>query len=128
VPPSRLLAVLASLAMLAFPAAGFAQSAGDDQYGDPLGPQQEGGSTAPGGGGSSGTAPPPSNSSGAPAPAPAPTAAAPSTGTVGSTTAGAPTAPGTLPNTGASPMLIAFFGVAMVLMGTGAMLAVPRRE
>ena len=54
---SRIAAVIAALVMLAFPAASLAQSAGDDQYQDPLansgGGSSTGHTTSTGGGGGS---------------------------------------------------------------------------
>jgi hypothetical protein len=115
------IAITAVVALaLATPAAAFGQSAGDDQYQDPLAGQDQGGS----GGGA-----------GEPAPAPAP-APAPSDSTGADTSGTAPAAEGApagaggaqLPRTGGEPILIGLFGVAMLVTGTGLWLLVPRRE
>jgi LPXTG-motif cell wall-anchored protein len=82
--PRKSLAAAMAIAALALPAAALAQSAGDQQYQDPLAGQGGGGSSSPstpsqpsGSSGSSGSqapaAPAPSTSSGSTAPAPAAT-------------------------------------------------------
>jgi hypothetical protein len=124
----RRLATLLAALLLVFPAAAFAQGAGDDQYQDPFGdePSQSesggGGSDADGGlsdqpptsgggddsgsagggsGGGSGTTTPP-------------------TGTGAETPAAAAEAAGdALPRTGSEPLLLAGIGLAFLLTGTG---------
>jgi hypothetical protein len=120
----RIAASLACALLLGAPAAALAQSAGDQQYFDPVGPD-DGGS---GNSGSTGSTPSP-----APAPAPAPStgtsAAAPApttTATPAAAAEGTPAAPGELPRTGGDPLIIAVFGVAMLLTGAGTRLLVVR--
>ncbi len=108
-----------TLAALALAPAAHAQSAGDDQYSDPLAGgdrQQDREPSSPGGG---------DQQSDAPAPAPAPAApSGPDTptsdgGTAGTTTATpAPSATGeSLPRTGAEPVPIVATGVVLLLAG-----------
>jgi hypothetical protein len=127
--PRRLAVLLASGLLALAPAApALAQSAGDEQYADPLG-QDDGKSTstmpsnppalsdeprtpaATSGGGTagSGTA------------APAAPAAPPATAAAGSGTASAQPQ---LPNTGLDARLVGAFGVALVLLGIGLRLRV----
>jgi hypothetical protein len=112
---SRSVAVLAAFAALAFPAASLAQSAGDDQYEDPLAGQPSGGNN----GGSSGSSGGNSGSSGsgtAPAtPTPAP-ASGGSEGTAPQATAAA-TANGELPRTGFDVVVTIELGLALLLTG-----------
>jgi hypothetical protein len=133
-------ALAATLLLSAAPAA-LAQSAGCSQYCDPVGntggpPSGSGSSpggssgapTSPGTGSSgSGTTSSGTTSSG--------TTSSGTTSTTGTTTAasgtpaeGTAAAPGELPRTGGDPMLIAIFGVAMLLMGAGMRLVVPQRD
>ena len=113
--PRKLTALLASLFLLASPATALAQSAGDEQYVDPIeepAPPSDGGGETPSG---SGTAPS------------APSApAAPAAPTEPGTTA-TPTAAGELPRTGMDAVLIALAGCALLLAGLGVRLALPRR-
>jgi hypothetical protein len=117
----RPLALLLASALLAgAPSAALAQSAGDQQYEDPL----------PSGGGDDPAPSPSPTPSPAPAPSPAPsgtTPVAPST-TTPAPAAGTAAAPGTLPRTGADPVLILMFGSALLLCGLGTRLLVPRSE
>lgn len=118
---SILLAVLLLVA-LGVPAAAVAQSAGDDQYTDPFGPDENRGSGQGGGGqgggggggdqGSSGTTTPPADTD-------AGTAPAPSVGTDASGSAGASASDGgpTLPNTGLPAGLIAALGGGLLAGG-----------
>ena len=133
-------ALAATLLLSAAPAA-LAQSAGCSQYCDPVGntggpPSGTGSSpggssgapTSPGTGSSgSGTTSSGTTSSG--------TTSGGTTSATGTTTAasgtpaeGTAAAPGELPRTGGDPMLIAIFGVAMLLMGAGMRLVVPQRD
>lgn len=122
--PFALVLLLATLALAAVPPIAFAQSAGDDQYQDPLGP---GG----GGGGDSDPAPstPPSGSGGStqtPAPsagaAQAPsTDAAPSQGSAGSSS----NVP--LARTGFDALIPAIAGLLLLAGGTALLLG-PRRR
>ena len=132
---TRLLSLVCTFALLAFPAPGLAQSAGDDQYGDPIGGQTGGGS----GGGTTGGGTTGGGTTSPTAPAPAPTAPTTPSATTAGTTSGTTTAtgtttedsgtaPGELPRTGSDPIMVAVFGLAMVLMGLGVRLGVPHRE
>jgi LPXTG-motif cell wall-anchored protein len=97
-----LLALLCGL--LLAPAAAVAQSAGDDQYADPFGDeeQQQAQST-----------PAPA----APAPAAPATTPAPSGGAAQAPTAAAPGAAPTLPRTGHGALVAALAGVALIASG-----------
>ena len=111
--PRKLTAILASLFLLAAPATGLAQSAGDEQYVDPIeepAPPSDG--ETPSG---SGTAPS----------APSAPAAPAEPGTAGTTAT--PTAAGEIPRTGMDAVLIALAGSALLLAGLGMRLALPRR-
>lgn len=120
----RSFAVFLALLALAAPASSFAQSAGQDQYQDPLaggnggssGSTGGGGSTGSGstGGGTTGTAP-----SGSPTTTPASTAPTTASGTTasGTTTASGAQAPGELPRTGFDVVLTFELGLAMLLLG-----------
>jgi hypothetical protein len=113
---SRTFALLAAISMLALPGTALAQSAGDDQYQDPLA-GQHGGS-----GGGSGSAPSshtPATPSAPSAPS-TPAAAAPtSTGTQASApqASAAQTTPGQLPRTGFDVVLTVELGLALLLTG-----------
>ena len=117
----RIAASLACALLLGAPTAALAQSAGDQQYFDPVGPDDGG----TGNSGSTGSTP-------SPAPAPAPTTGtsaatpAPTTATPAAAAEGTPAAPGELPRTGGDPLIIAVFGVAMLLTGAGTRLLVVR--
>jgi hypothetical protein len=114
------LATLVAVLLFAFPAAAFAQGAGDDQYQDPFGdqPSQSSGS----GGGSTTTD---SGLSTSP-----PVAGAGSSGS-GSSGSSAPSAPPVqtpvagasasrdLPRTGSEPLVIMMLGLAFLLTGIG---------
>ncbi len=105
------LATLA-LAALALAPAGAAQSAGDDQYSDPLAGDRQQEPSSRGGG----------EPSDAPAPAPAPAApTGPDTptsdGGTADATAAAPQTGESLPRTGAEPVPIAAAGTALLLAG-----------
>lgn len=122
----RLATLLAAL-LLAFPAAAFAQGAGDDQYQDPFGdepartpstaggdglsdePPVGGGASSGGSGGGSGsTGAPGGGSAGTGAPGTAPSASTP------------PAETGRrLPDTGSDPRILVLLGAAMVLTGIG---------
>jgi hypothetical protein len=124
----RAFALFLALLALAAPATSFAQSAGQDQYQDPLaggdggstgGGSTGGGSTGGGstGGGSTGTG---TTGSGTTGTAPASTTPGTTTGT-GTTTSAATAsgaqAPGQLPNTGFDVIVTFELGVAMLLLG-----------
>jgi hypothetical protein len=114
-----------AIALLAFPATSLAQSAGDNQYQDPLAGQggnsgssgHHSGSSGSGSGGSGSTG---STRSSVPASAPAtatPTSSA-GTGTSADPTAsGAQAANGQLPRTGFDVILTVELGLAMLLAG-----------
>ena len=110
----RTFALLAALAALGFPATSLAQSAGDDQYVDPI--PADNGSGSSGSTGSSGGN---SGSSGSSTPS-APST--PSTPTTSGTTAtpqaaGAEGAPGELPRTGFDVIVTIELGLALLLTG-----------
>jgi hypothetical protein len=117
---TRALAVIAVLALCGIPTTAFAQSAGDDQYADPLAGQggssgsvNDGGSSGGGGGGSSGSSVTPSTPT---------TTAAGNTGTSGVSGSGQNTtaaggAQGELPRTGFDVIVTIELGLAMLLAG-----------
>jgi hypothetical protein len=113
----RLPVVLAALALALFqPAAGLAQSSGDDQYSDPFG-QDDGGSS---GGGSAGSGGGTTGSPGTPETA-GTTGTTESSGTTGSsgttTTASAASARDQLPRTGLETLLVGGAGVLVLASG-----------
>jgi hypothetical protein len=135
-------ALAATLLLTAAPAA-LAQSAGCSQYCDPVGNTggPSGTGSSPGGSSGSGTSTPTSPSTGSSGSGTTSsgttssgTTSSGTTSTTGTTTAsstpaeGTAAAPGELPRTGGDPMLIAIFGVAMLLMGAGMRLVVPQRD
>jgi len=136
---SRAFALLLAVVLLALPATSFAQSAGDDQYQDPLAGQGGGstsddqapsGSTGTTGGGTTGggtTGTGTTGTSGSTT-APTTTTGTPPTTVASSGAEGSPTPPGELPRTGGSPIMVSIFGFAMLLMGTGLRAAVPSRD
>jgi hypothetical protein len=113
---------LLALAALALPASSFAQSAGDDQYQDPLAGQ---GGSSGGGGGSTGGGSTGGGGSGSTrgSSTPTTTASAPSSanttasGTQSGAATGAQTASGQLPRTGFDVIITIELGVAMLLSG-----------
>jgi hypothetical protein len=117
---------LASALLACAPTAALAQSAGDQQYEDPLPP---GGGDPSGDGGGETPAPAPSPSP-APAPAPAPSGSAPvgPSGATPAPVAGTGTASGTLPHTGVDPLPLLLLGSAMLLGGLGVRRLVARSE
>lgn len=124
---SRSLALLVALAALAFPAASLAQSAGDDQYQDPLAGQTGGGSSGnsgnSGNSGSSGS----SGSGTTPSTPSAPTTSGGSEGTAPQATAAA-TPSGQLPRTGFDVLLTVELGLALLLTGIVAQRTLVLRE
>ena len=118
-PRRALPSALATLALLTAPAAALAQSAGDDQYSDPLGSNP----SADRGNSGSGSKQPSHSQS------PAPSAAPSSSATTGSgTSAGGSNGSGShatasgrreLPRTGGEPGLIAALGAGLLLTGAG---------
>jgi hypothetical protein len=136
---SRTLALLGALAMLALPASSLAQSAGDDQYQDPLAGHSGGGSHS-GSGSGSGTGAGSGNTGGGRSGggASTPAAATPTTGTSGATAgssgAGAPQATaaqsgsGQLPRTGFDVILTIELGLAMLLTGVVAQRMIVLRD
>jgi hypothetical protein len=100
----RYFALLLAIAALAFPAASLAQSAGDDQYQDPLAGQPSGGDN-----GNSGSNPAPATPS-------APTTSGGSEGTAPTASAAA-TPTGELPRTGFDVVLTIELGLALLLTG-----------
>jgi hypothetical protein len=108
------LIALAVAFALALPASAMAQSAGDNQYQDPLAtPHGNSSSGSSGSSGSGSSTPAPSQSSGSSG----------SSGTAGTTsssgTAGATATSSGLPRTGGHPELIALLGVALLGGGFG---------
>ena len=116
---SRNAALVAALVTLALPATSLAQSAGDDQYSDPL--ANGGGNTSghvtstSGGGGGSGSSGGGSTSSGAPSTVPTASSAGSATPTTGEAASGTPK--GQLPRTGFDVIVSFELGLAMLLSG-----------
>jgi hypothetical protein len=108
---SRTFALLLAIAMLALPATSLAQSAGDDQYQDPLAGQTGGNGGKSGSNGSTGS----TGSTGSAPSTPAP-AAATDPATSGTPQASAAQS-GTLPRTGFDVVLTIELGLAMLLTG-----------
>lgn len=110
--------------MLVAPATAFAQGAGDQQYQDPLG------ATGGGSGSGSGSAGTSRASSPSPSPAPSPSSSSPTRTNVASSShrARAAASSGELPRTGGEPFIVAYLGAAMLAIGAGMRLAVPRRR
>src|SRR4051812_39447572 len=129
---TRPAAVLVSLAMLTLPATSLAQSAGDDQYSDPLAGGNGGGTsghiTNTSGGGSSGGSGGGSTSSGTPTTVPTASSAGTGTPTTGEAASGTPQ--GQLPRTGFDVIVSFELGLAMLLAGLVAhrMLALRERR
>jgi len=133
---TRTAALFVSLAMLALPATSLAQSAGDDQYSDPL--ANNGGSTGghvtntTGGGGGSGSSGSGGGSTSSGTPSTVPTASSSGTGTATPTTgeAASGTPKGQLPRTGFDVIVSFELGLAMLLSGLVAhrMLALRERR
>jgi hypothetical protein len=122
----RTLALLLALAMLAFPATGLAQNAGDDQYSDPLAGQGGGGGSN--GGGSSGSVGSSgSNGGGGGGSGSSVTPSTPTSGSTGTQAAAAGTngspqgtaggGQGELPRTGFDVIVTIELGLAMLLAG-----------
>jgi hypothetical protein len=124
---SRYFALLVAIAALAFPAASLAQSAGDDQYQDPLaGQPSSGNSGGSGNTGSTGN----SGSSGSNT-APATTAPTPTSGGAEGTApqASAAASPsGELPRTGFDVVLTIEIGLALLLTGVVAQRSLVLRD
>jgi hypothetical protein len=114
---SRTLAVLAALLTLAMPASSLAQSAGDDQYSDPLKGQPNGGGGGSTGGDSSGGGSTPS----------APTSGAGTDGTAPEASA-AQSSNGELPRTGFDVVLTIELGIALLLTGVVAQRLIVLRD
>jgi hypothetical protein len=115
-------AVLLAIALLAFPAVSFAQSAGDNQYSDPLqggngGNSSNGNATSTGGGGGGGSTPSGSSGGGGNAPVTAPNTLAQAPTTTSTAQEGSPTPKGELPRTGFDVILTIELGLAMLLCG-----------
>ena len=107
-------AALVAVFALSFPAAAIAQSAGDEQYGDPFAGQDQP-QGEPQDEESQETAPAPTPAP-APAPAPAPTTIAPAESTTVEPTA---TVAGTLPRTGAETGWLAASALLLLAAGAG---------
>lgn len=133
---TRTAALVVALAMLALPATSLAQSAGDDQYSDPL--AGGGGSTSghitntSGGGGGSGSSGSGGGSTSSGTPSTVPTASSSGSGTATPTTgeAASGTPKGQLPRTGFDVIVSFELGLAMLLSGLVAhrMLALRERR
>jgi len=128
---SRYFALLAAIAALAFPAASLAQSAGDDQYQDPLAGQGGGGSS--GGSGNTGSTGSSGSSGSGSAPATPSTPSTPTTsggseGTVPQASAAAKSTSGQLPRTGFDVVLTVELGLALLLTGVVAQRTIVLRE
>jgi hypothetical protein len=112
---SRYFALVLALAALAFPATSLAQSAGDDQYQDPLAGQPSGGDTSSGNSGSG------NSGSGSPSTSPSTPSTAPSTsgGSEGTSpqASAAASSSGELPRTGFDVVLTIELGLALLLTG-----------
>jgi LPXTG-motif cell wall-anchored protein len=121
----RLIALAASLLVLAAPSAALAQGAGDDQYSDPFGSGQSGG-----GGGSSNATPTPTPAATSAPSTPAAPSSTPSSSTtpsaasaaatpvpVASSAAPVTTSSGQLPYTGADAGLLALAGALCIAGG-----------
>jgi hypothetical protein len=100
-----------ALSLLALPAAALAQSAGDDQYSDPLAPSDQ---PADQGQSQSGSSDQPSAT---PQPAPSDTAAAPTAPTSPTSETAAAPAANTLPRTGWAPGALVATAAALLLGG-----------
>ena len=118
----RRLATLLAALLLAFPAAAFAQGAGDDQYQDPFGDEPSQNDSGSGSGSDGGLSDEPPVSGGG--------SSGSGSGSSGSGSSGGGTAPSTstattaqatgqLPNTGSEPLLLMGLGAAFVLTGVG---------
>jgi hypothetical protein len=135
---SRTLALLAVLAMLALPASSLAQSAGDEQYQDPLGGHVGGGSGNSGSGGHTGSKGSSGGSGSGGGGGNVPASSTPSTGTSGASagtpSAGTPQATaaqsgkGQLPRTGFDVILTIELGLAMLLTGVVAQRMIVLRD
>ena len=114
----KLLVALSLACALAFPAAAMAQSAGDNQYQDPLASPHSNSSSGSSGGSGSSTSTPAPSSSGS-------TSGSGSSGTAGTSSAGTAATPSAtatgagLPRTGGHPELIGLLGVALLGGGLG---------
>jgi hypothetical protein len=116
---SRSFALLVAVAALALPASSLAQSAGDDQYSDPLaGQPNTGGDSSSGSSGSTGSTPS--------APTPAPSTSPASTTTPSATAA--QSSDGQLPRTGFDVVLTIELGLAMLITGVVAQRMVVLRD
>jgi hypothetical protein len=132
---SRILAAVVSAGMLALPATSLAQSAGDDQYQDPLanGGGSTGGhitNTSGGGSGSSGSGGGSTSSGTSSGSSNVPTANAAGTATPTTGEAASGTPKGQLPRTGFDVIVSFELGIAMLLAGLVAhrMLALRERR
>ena len=105
--PIRLLLLALLCGLLLAPAAAVAQSAGDDQYADPFGDEEQQAAQS---------TPTPAPAAPAPAPAAPATTPAPSAGAAQAPAAAAPGAP-TLPRTGRDALAAALAGIALIATG-----------
>jgi hypothetical protein len=125
-PRSRTFALLLAIAMLALPASSLAQSAGDDQYQDPLAGQPSGG----GGGGNTGNTGSTGNSGstgGGSAPATPSTTAGGAEGSSPQASA-AQNGSGRLPRTGFDVIITIELGLALLLTGLVAQRVIVLRD
>jgi hypothetical protein len=135
---SRTAALVTALAMLALPATSLAQSAGDDQYQDPLANSNGGSrghitnttsggsSNSGGGGGGGGSSSPSTPSSSSNVPTASSAATGTSTPTTGEAASGTPK--GQLPRTGFDVIVSFELGIAMLLAGLVAHRTLTLRE
>ena len=115
------LILVAVVCVLALPAVALAQSAGDNQYTDPLAGPHSGSGSSKGTSGSSGSSTPaPSQGTSSGSAGSSPSSAAPSAGTTASGQA--------LPRTGGHPELIAVAGLVLLAGGLGLRRAGRRTE
>lgn len=122
-PRSRTFALLLAIAMLALPASSLAQSAGDDQYQDPLAGQPSGG----GGGGNTGSTGSSGGSGGGSAPATPSTTAGGAEGSSPQASA-AQNGSGQLPRTGFDVIITIELGLALLLTGLVAQRVIVLRD
>jgi hypothetical protein len=116
---SRTFALVLAIAMLVLPATSLAQSAGDDQYNDPLSGQNSHSGGGHSGGGHSGGSKGSTGTSGSgTAATPAPAASTPSaTGATGSDPQASAASRKQLPRTGFDVILTVEIGLALLLAG-----------
>lgn len=118
----RTTATMVSALLFAVPAPALAQSAGDDQYADPIEQAPPPSDTSSGSGGGGGGGDTGAGSGVAPS-----TPAQPSAPAAPESASAVPSAGGELPRTGADLALLCLVGAAFLLGGAGLRLALPSR-